>query len=88
MGSVVDVSGEGLDKMSRNKRKRIKKRKRESIGYDAEAPEMCLNCKHFNNHFTRKPTGEYFPPRCELHKMEVNRYAVCNTYSDNHKPTN
>lgn len=68
--------------MRPSKRKKIKRAKRELIGYDATAPQMCSNCAHFKNAFHSKQHGEYFPPRCERYKLAVERHAVCDHWED------
>lgn len=68
------------DSMNPGKRKRIKKAKRKVVGYDPTPPMMCSNCRHFKNDL--HAGGEYFPPRCEKYKFQVDKQAVCDHWED------
>lgn len=65
-----------------NTRKKIRKARRVVVGYDAAEPEMCCNCAFFKSSLHASETKEYFPPRCERHKFQVERHAICNYWQD------
>lgn len=68
--------------MSTSKRKKIRKSKRQLIGYNPAPPEMCSNCAHFKKSLYAKKQKEYFPPRCEKFLIAVETQGVCNYWED------
>lgn len=39
--------------------------------YDAAAPDMCINCKHYWK------ADEFHPTACKLHRFSITHFAVC-----------
>lgn len=79
--SIEDLAAmDPTQTMPTSKRKKIRKARRQLIGYNPSPPEMCSNCAYYKR--SLHANGEYFPPRCEKYLLAVEPHAVCNHWED------